>query len=324
MSDNNPASDAPSEPPLDQPTSGREGGLLFDELAEGETAEEAAAWNTAFVANLEALGTAWGRFREVAAEIGRALDPALKVAAALAEVLPRIDWHLAAERLTSYLPPNWPEKPMFSSRYLPISRDDGIPIVWVPRSDIVSGLLDCSDRASCLKLLRERQVDILEDCRRCVAESTHPQLGEVQVLAGQALEAFTSGLMAPSQALAVILCESLIADHVVPSGSRSVYAAAKEEALVDEHVTIVAMRRAFALAPIDRFFTGWFRTSPGPSPTELSRHLSVHLPSLQQYSPENSLIAVMLLASLLREIHQELTDTAPTSNSAQNSAGVAP
>ena len=67
---------------------------------------------------------------------------------------------------------------------------------------------------------------------------------------------------------------------------------------------ITELRRAIALAPIERFYTEWYPSSGRPAPAELSRHVTIHQATLDHFSRSNALLAVMLMTSLLREFQQ--------------------
>lgn len=56
------------------------------------------------------------------------------------------------------------------------------------------------------------------------------------------------------------------------------------------------------MARVSRFYTRWFPNDPTPPPTHLSRHVSVHVADGMHYTEENAILAVMLMASLLRQL----------------------
>jgi hypothetical protein len=61
------------------------------------------------------------------------------------------------------------------------------------------------------------------------------------------------------------------------------------------------MPRKVLIAPIHRFFTGWYPDRGQKPPDGLSRHVVAHQPTQQHFSPENALLSLMLVTSLLRE-----------------------
>lgn len=126
-------------------------------------------------------------------------------------------------------------------------------------------------------------------------------------LAKEAVEAFAAGHGQAAQALATVVTETVIAAAV----SRK-YEDVKKAVIFDpDEVPWHRLRLAAALGPIYRFYTSWWPSSGTPAPEELSRHVSVHNADVTHYSPGNSLVAVLLVTSVLRGI-QELQQDAST------------
>src|SRR5207244_11126635 len=109
-----------------------------------------------------------------------------------------------------------------------------------------------------------------------------------------------------AQASAVRIAADLSTDVVAPS-----YTKAARVAAFRGDMSLRELRRAIAIAPLPRFYTEWYPASGTPPPTALSRHATVHNPSLQQFSEENALLALMLVVSLLREITEWKTTGFP-------------
>lgn len=122
------------------------------------------------------------------------------------------------------------------------------------------------------------------------------------MLAKQALAAYSAGLDGPAQALAVVIAEDLITDPLAGGSQRGAYERAKREAEFRGSIMLTELQHAAAIAPIVRFYTEWLPSIGSPARLDLSRHVSVHHPTLQQYTRSNALLAVMLIVSLLREI----------------------
>jgi hypothetical protein len=122
------------------------------------------------------------------------------------------------------------------------------------------------------------------------------------MLANRAMRAYVDGHYEAAQSLAVVVAERIITEHVVGGSSRGSYDKAVQIAEFDGSIMLAELRRAIAIAPIVRFYTEWYPWSGQPPPQQLSRHASVHRADLHQYSRPNSLLAVMLVVSLLREV----------------------
>jgi hypothetical protein len=198
-------------------------------------------------------------------------------------------------------PPNWPVTldPGEAAR---ITQEEGIPIVWVPNSSIVTELTAASDRDARIAILVQRTHTILADCRRVLADLNSVRLGGLTDLAGRALDAGQAGHGEAAQALAVVVTESAI---VGETGWES-YRAAIEATAIDDPASLpfAEVRLRLALAPISRFFTPWYKTSSVPPPVGLSRHAAVHAADAGCYTPANSVISAMLMTSVLRALHE--------------------
>lgn len=117
----------------------------------------------------------------------------------------------------------------------------------------------------------------------------------------EAVEALLAGFPQAAQALAVAVSESLLTEYVANGRT---YGELRIDVAVDtDDLTIVDVRTTFALLPVHRFYTPWRPHTGVPAPGELSRHVTVHHARADHLTPENALIAVMLLSSLLRDLH---------------------
>jgi hypothetical protein len=180
--------------------------------------------------------------------------------------------------------------------------EEGIPLAWVPRKAIVATLVGAGDRATRMRIIMAHTAEIIEDCELCLAECKDTDLTDVVQLAERVITAVKDGHNETAQALAVVLAEALITQYVVAGPTAGSYKKAAQIARFSDDVDLSQLRWAFTIAPIPRFYTEWFPERGTPSPTELSRHASVHHPSLNQYTTENGLLSLLLLVSLLRGV----------------------
>jgi hypothetical protein len=74
-----------------------------------------------------------------------------------------------------------------------------------------------------------------------------------------------------------------------------------EIATVGADISPYEFKRQILIAPIPRFFMPWRPESGTPTPERLSRHVVAHQAAASHFTQENSLVAVMLTCSLLRE-----------------------
>ena len=207
-----------------------------------------------------------------------------------------VDFDELLEQFTKYLPPNWPHDA--DEEAVEEIVNDGIPLVWVPRSEITQKLLDAKNRAERIGILLAHRTEVAEDCRVALREASHAEVADQVALGMQALDAFNAGLDAPAQSLAVVVTDTVVRKTFSDKPSDL-----HKNALVDlDDVPYQKLRLLTAMAPVSRFYTRWFPTDPTPPPAHLSRHVSVHVADGVHYTEENAILAVMLMASLLRQL----------------------
>jgi uncharacterized protein (UPF0147 family) len=214
-----------------------------------------------------------------------------------------------AERLREALPPNWPED-FNIDEMLTVIEDDGIPLVWVPRSGLVTELLGAADRAERLSILLHHEAEVIADCREVLADVSSQVLTGQVPLAYRALDAFEAGQHEAAQALAVVVTETAVARWLGRSYDNII-----ESVAFDMDSPFMEVRVRAALAPIGPFYTAWWPSSGDPAPTELSRHVSVHQADSSHYTDGNGFVAVMLASSVLRALQEidDLSDPEPSS-----------
>lgn len=242
-----------------------------------------------------------------AADVLRLFSVTSDVVSPLAEVA-RTAGHLDFGRLFHDLqlpdparfdPPNWPTD-LDISIVTEILNEDGIPLVWVPRLEIVKLLVEAPDRSSRIAILLDRVDDLIEDCRQVLAGIDDPTLLEQLPLVIEAVDAFASGHQRPAHALAVVVTETVV-KRAVAGGYKAV---AKKVLFDPEAVPWHRLRLTASLAPIGPFFTDWFPSWGTPPPDALSRHVSVHQAATSHYSPANAVVAMLLATSVLRGVQE--------------------
>ena len=208
------------------------------------------------------------------------------------------------QRLREALPPNWPESGGMFDLGLDIIRDEGVPLVWVPRKEIITELLEAPDRNSRLGILLARKVDVIEDCRGVLEDVTCDSFAEQVTLLRRAVDALEAGHDEAAQALAVVVTETAV--------TRSIggYKKVKKEVVVDlGDMPLFALRVRAALLPLASFYTDWYPNKGAPPPELLSRHATVHQADSVHYTSSNAVLAVMLGTSVLRAL-QEFAESA--------------
>lgn len=215
--------------------------------------------------------------------------------------------------LADMLPPNWQGSGINPVEAWPVLQEEGIPLVWVPRAEILAELIAAPDRAARLKILVACDSELADDCRAVLTEVMHSELAEQVPLGLKAIDAFAAGHHEAAQALAVVVVETVVTRLIEPKeqvrGERkSKYQRIVEALKVDDpkDLTVGNMRFRAAMAPIGPFFVPWHPDKGDPVPEELSRHVTVHQAHVAHYTPGHAAVAVMMVASVLRGIQEQL------------------
>ena len=225
-------------------------------------------------------------------------------------------------------PSNWLDSGLPADVPPKIAIENGIPVVWVPPPQVLAELaaVEPDQRMS---VLRYHEESVLDLCAWLIEESDDPALWDAQTLARNALRAFTEGHHQAAMTLAVAVSEGLAlwaANQELlvfdSEEERTAYEESLREAKKADEIQSVKYERAehllghFAtredrslwltywravLSPIPRFFAPYYAERGDPIPATTSRHVTAHSPSVAHLSEENSLIAIMLCSSLLRE-----------------------
>lgn len=227
-------------------------------------------------------------------------------------------------------PENWHGSGLTPDRILPIAVDDGIPVAWVPPTDVLKALV-AAPRGQRHAVLLAHEREVLADCRRRLLECDDPWLDDTTHLLTCAFGAFDGGHQEAAMALAVSVGEPLALWASVPrvqgfdsklardkwerDRKRKKYRLASMEldrVVPDSPMHRYEVSRRALIGPLKTFFTE-FR--PGdPKPDLLSRHVVAHAPTRGHFSRTNTLIALMLATSIVRE-QQEWSDDVRSTDS---------
>jgi hypothetical protein len=146
------------------------------------------------------------------AQISRNLDILAKLQASSAQIFRNLDIGPAFARIFDAIrekyPPNWPTD-INLKRVTSVVGDDGMPIVWVPRAEIVKMLLATEDRSARLDVLLGHIPELIADSRNVLSQVSHCAFADQISLAFRAVEAFEDGHHEAAQALAVTVTRRL-------------------------------------------------------------------------------------------------------------------
>lgn len=203
-----------------------------------------------------------------------------------------------AEGFRRKLPPNWPNN-IELDRVITVVQDDGIPLVWVPRAEVVREVLSAADRSARTDVLLEHVDQLVDDCRAVLDGIPAGPLKDQTYLALKALDALQEGHVEAAQALAVLVTETAVSRTL---GRK--YPVVKKQVFFNSTVTFGALRLRAALAPIGPFYQPWWPQPGQAPPSSLSRHVSVHQADRTHYTRANAVIAVLLATSVLRGLQE--------------------
>jgi hypothetical protein len=210
-----------------------------------------------------------------------------------------------------YYPPNWWSVPQLDGdAATAIMHDEGIPLAWVPRAEVVADLIAAPDAAVRDTILVARTPEIVVDCRQRLAEVRDAGLQHLDGLIDDALRALEQSNPTAAQALAANVFDTLLRDVL----RRGRLFAGSTGRFKYQHVTggitpvsdetlIGVYRASCVLTPVLKALAE-FNFEADPVPGRFTRHATAHRAGMTQYTPANAVIAIMLATSLLREAQE--------------------
>ena len=201
---------------------------------------------------------------------------------------------------------------------LSLTRDEGLPLVWVPRQEIVQILLEAPDAPTRRQILIDNLGVILDDCMAVLddcPQTVHACTPDVAAIglecanqSKEAIRALNAELHGPAQSHAANVIDSILPLICAFLGDEPKRIAAinraKEE--MDDEWTIAALIHHLALRPLDRAYDVWYPNTGQPTPDHFDRHVTAHgVGQPNVFNEYNALIAVMLATSLSRQLCHE-------------------
>ena len=216
-------------------------------------------------------------------------------------------------------PENWRGSGLTPEQILPVAIEDGIPVAWVPPTGVLKALVGAPSGER-VRTLIAHESEVVAQCRERVGESGDEWIVDAAMLLGKALDAFEAGHYEAAMALAVAIGEPLA---IWASEPRVHVFATKAEAeewdekrvkkkyqLAKLELATIApsesmerhkvLRRAL-IGPIPKFFEPFYGRKGERIPDTVSRHVTVHRPTVEHLSRSNALLAIMFSTSILRD-----------------------
>jgi hypothetical protein len=217
----------------------------------------------------------------------------------LSSVFEGFDWEALRRAVESWLPSN-----LRSAHDLDtvarLSLDEGLPLAWVPRAEIVQELTSAATPEDRLRILSEHFDEILDDCESVLTDISHDWANQCR----SALSALRQpGLEGPAQSHAGNIIDSVVLAILGRKG-RDIAVQRAEEPYEDLplHVAVENL----VLRPLFLGFAQWYPHNRDPIPTHFARHPTAHaVGHVGVFSRQNALIAVMLATSLTVQFWEE-------------------
>jgi hypothetical protein len=251
------------------------------------------------------------RFSEIIDEFDYVDDP---------DVLEKAKTNVALSRaLELSRPKNWQGSGLTPEQILPVAIEGGIPVAGVPPARVLKELVAAKpdDR---IRVLMANESEIVIQCQDLLGECHDPWLFEGRTLVQRALDAYKASFHEAAMALAVAVGEELalwaseprvkvfISEEDREQWERErkgqTFGLAKLELAGMGPVRTLKrfeVLRSALIGPIPKFFTPFYNKDGEPIPNTVSRHATVHKPTVAHFSRENALLALMLCVSILRE-----------------------
>ena len=198
------------------------------------------------------------------------------------------DWQGVLRR---WRPDNLHEVPDLNAVAM-VALEEGIPLSWVPRPEIVAALIEADGPEARLAIIAERRDDMLDHCEARLDVIAH----EWAEQCSEAIRAMRHGLIGPAQSHAANIADSIVLSRFGKRGRAAATRRASEN-LGDQLLQQAAEH--LTLLPIKRALTDWWPGGDAPPPDHFSRHATVHAVGCRGvFTPQSATIAVMLATSL--------------------------
>jgi hypothetical protein len=229
--------------------------------------------------------------RALAEKLTQQTDFFAKIAGNFQFELPEIDISKWIEALDRWIPANLRGVPDLDAVAL-VTLEEGVPLSWVPRPDIVVALVSASSREERHAILIKRRKEILDDCDAALAACDNEWASQCT----NAIAALRAGFDAPAQSHASNIIDSIV---LALHGTQGRDEAKKRAEAEFDDLPLQLAAENLTLRPLFRAFTAWWPTSGDMPPDHFARHATSHaVGHVGVFAPLSALVAVMLATSL--------------------------
>lgn len=210
--------------------------------------------------------------------------------------------------LLGVYPPNWHNRaldPVGSEVLRPLLREEGIVLAWAPDPDTLVQLLNAESPEERQQILSNRHDVVAEHCKEVLESAPTGRLDGARSLALSAVAALQSGHPHPAQALATNVLDGCINTYI-PRRERNILVNRTSPSAFEREA---AFRAAMVFDAITAAYAAEYRPERNlPVPSSYSRHATAHGISLVQYTPLNSLLAVMHATAVVMLFAHQLSE----------------
>lgn len=239
-----------------------------------------------------ASSTALTAFTKLAESLKQQTDFFARIAENLRFDLPKIDIPNWIDVLDRWIPANLRGLPDLDT-VAAVALEEGIPLSWVPRSEIVVALLSVSSREERHAILTERTSDILDDCEAALVAYDNEWATQCK----NAIGALRAGFDPPAQSHASNIIDSIVLALHGKNGREETKKRAAETEFDDLPLQLAAEN--LTLRPLFRAFTAWWPASGDALPDHFARHPTSHaVGHVGVFAQSSALVAIMLATSL--------------------------
>lgn len=215
-----------------------------------------------------------------------------------------------AKRLQPHFPINWPEDKTAECAKLCMQ---GVPIVFVPRTEIVSRMLAAKNITGVKLVALRNDKQIIEDCEAAISECAW-LTKDMRLQITEGIESYKDGRYRAAQSTTNVAFDSIL-DEIVDmrkwrrrNGQPKTLSASMVRKLTDEFsgdIMDLPLSRApfytLLMFPIIGAALSPFEIGDVKShKADYNRHASTHTVSSKQYKKSNALFAIMVVASICK------------------------
>jgi hypothetical protein len=174
---------------------------------------------------------------------------------------------------------------------------DAIPIVHIPRAEIVQAILDAEEYDARIQIIEARADDIAEDCRIAMDRDYYDELSQQLPLVRKAVVAHQDGHHEAAQALAVSVCDTYFKKLYRGASYKDMQKRVAIDQSDDMSIPYL-FNLHYALAAAALFLAPWYPDRDEKPPTKLSRHVTIHHAGTDHMTKLNATVSIMLVTTL--------------------------